>query len=151
MDAILRGIATYAFVWAVFRLAGKRSLAQITTFDAVLLLIISEATQAALLDKDDSITNSFLLIITILGMDVLLSEVKRWVPSLEKWIDGVPCVLVDRGAEQTEALQQERVSREDILSAARENLGLANMDEVEYAILEQHGGISIVPKREATE
>ena len=67
MDSILRGAITYLFVWLIFRLAGKRTLAQISTFDAVLLLIISEATQGALLDGNNSMTNSFLIILHCLG------------------------------------------------------------------------------------
>ena len=66
MESILRGAATYLLVWLIFRITGKRTLAQITTFDAVLLLIISETTQAALTDNDNSFTNSILLILTML-------------------------------------------------------------------------------------
>ena len=77
MEPILRGAATYAFVWLVFRAAGRRTLAQITTFDAVLLLIISETTQSALTDDDNSMTHAFLLIITMVGLDVVLSHLKQ--------------------------------------------------------------------------
>jgi uncharacterized membrane protein YcaP (DUF421 family) len=61
MDSVLRALAVYAVLLLVFRIAGKRSLAQITTFDAVLLLIISEAVQQALVDGDESMSNAFLL------------------------------------------------------------------------------------------
>jgi len=72
MESILRGVATYLFVWVIFRITGKRTLAQITTFDAVLLLIISETTQAALIDDNHSFTNSILLILSMLGLDGFL-------------------------------------------------------------------------------
>ena len=61
MESIVRGIATYLFVWIVFRIAGKRTLAQITTFDAVLLLIISECTQQAMIGDDFSVALNFQL------------------------------------------------------------------------------------------
>jgi uncharacterized membrane protein YcaP (DUF421 family) len=147
MESVLRGAVTYLFVWLIFRIAGKRSLAQITTFDAVLVLIISETTQAALTDNDNSMTNSFLLILTLLGLDVLLSCLKQRFPRLEKVMDGAPLILLDTRGLRQQCMDKERVDHEDILAAARELRGLANLSEIEYAILEPSGGITIVPKQ----
>ena len=149
MDSILRGAATYLFVWLIFRISGKRSLAQATTFDAVLLLIISETTQAALLDDDNSMTNSMLLIATILGIDVLVSFVKHRYHRVERIMDGAPVVVLDRGGLDKKVMDAERVDKEEILTAARQLRGLANLDEIEYAVLEATGEITIVPKRQA--
>jgi uncharacterized membrane protein YcaP (DUF421 family) len=147
MDSILRGAATYLFVLVIFRLAGKRSLAQITTFDAALLLIISETTQAALVANDNSFTNTTLLVLTMLGIDVLLSFVKQWLPLAERIIDGAPLVLLDKRGLHENRMAKERVDRDDVLSAARHLRGLANLDEIEYAVLEPTGQLTIVPKR----
>jgi uncharacterized membrane protein YcaP (DUF421 family) len=147
MESILRGAATYLFVCLIFRIAGKRTLAQITTFDAVLLLIISETTQAALVDNDNSMTNSFLLIMTMLGMDVLMSSLKQRFRGFEQIVDGVPLVIVDRGKLQEVEMTKERVDKEDILHSARENHGIGSFDEIDYAVLEQSGGITIIPKQ----
>jgi uncharacterized membrane protein YcaP (DUF421 family) len=147
MESILRGAATYLFVWLIFRLTGKRTLAQITTFDAVLLLIISETTQAALIDDDNSFTNSMLLILTLLGIDVFLSCVKQQFPTIEKIMDGAPVLIVDKGRLQHEVMNKERVDEHDILHAARDLQGLGNLGSVEYAILEQTGEITIIPKQ----
>jgi uncharacterized membrane protein YcaP (DUF421 family) len=149
MDSILRGAATYLFVWLIFRLAGKRSLAQITTFDAVLLLIISETTQAALVDSDNSMTNSFLLILTLVGLDIFLSYLKNWIPALGRVMDGVPLVLLDEQGLHKKEMQRERLDEQDILHAGRELQGLANLDQVQYAVLEQSGGITVIPKEKA--
>jgi uncharacterized membrane protein YcaP (DUF421 family) len=147
MESVFRGAVTYVFVWLIFRIAGKRSLAQITTFDAVLLLIISETTQAALTDNDNSITNSFLLILTLLGVDVVFSCLKQRFPAMEKVVDGVPLILLDRRGLNQDAMAKERIDEADILAAARELCGIANLSQIEYAILEQSGGITIIPKR----
>ena len=69
MDSVIRAAIVYGFVRLVFRIAGKRSVAEITTFDFVLLLIISETTQTALVKNDNSITNAMILIVTIVGLD----------------------------------------------------------------------------------
>src|SRR5688572_25290903 len=142
MESILRGAATYLFVWMIFRMAGKRTLAQITTFDAVLLLIISETTQSALIDDDNSFTNAILLILTILGIDVLLSCIKQRFPAVERVMDGVPLVIVDRGELKHDAMDKERVDERDVLHSARAQSGLARLDQVEYAVLEQTGEIT---------
>jgi uncharacterized membrane protein YcaP (DUF421 family) len=76
MDVILRGIAVYVFLLLVFRIAGRRTLSQITTFDFVLLLIIGEATQQALLGDDFSVTTGFLVVATLLVIDIGLSLLK---------------------------------------------------------------------------
>jgi uncharacterized membrane protein YcaP (DUF421 family) len=146
MESVLRGAATYVFVWLIFRVAGKRSLAQITTFDVVLLLIISETTQAALIDEDHSFTNTILLISTMLGLDVAFSCIKQRFPKIEKVVDGAPLVLLDQNGLRHEAMTKERVDEDDILNAARELRGLANMEQIQYAVLEQTGDITVVPK-----
>lgn len=147
MESNIRRGATYVFVWLIFRITGKRTLAQITTFDAVLLLIISETTQAALTDNDNSFTNSVLLILTMLGIDVLLSCIKQRLPVVEKVMDGAPSIILDRRGLWREAMVKERVDERDILHAARELHGLGRLDQIDYAILEQTGEITIVPNK----
>jgi uncharacterized membrane protein YcaP (DUF421 family) len=148
MDSIVRGVAAYLFLLLVFRIAGKRALAQITTFDFVLLLIVSEATQNALIGNNYSMTNSFLVIITLVGIDIGLSLLKRRLPALEKVIDSVPLVIVEEGRPLKDRMVKARVDEEDVLMSARELHGLERMDQVKYAVLERNGGISIIPKRQ---
>lgn len=146
MDTVLRAAATYLFVCLLFRLAGKRSLAEMTTFDFVLLLIISETTQAALLDRNHSLTNSFLLILTLVGLDVGLSLWKqRWQP-VERIFDGAPLVILADGQPLQDRMDKERVDAEDILAAARHLRGLERLDQIKFAVLERNGGITVIPK-----
>lgn len=146
MDSILRGFATYIFVWLIFRLAGKRALSETTTFDFVLLLIISETTQSALTDTDNSLTNAFLLIITLVGLDIGLTWLSFRSPVLNKIMNSEPVLIVKDGEIMYQRMKRARVQIDDILAAAREKHGLENMKDIKFAILEQHGGISIVPK-----
>jgi uncharacterized membrane protein YcaP (DUF421 family) len=149
MDSVLRAAAIYLFLLVLFRIAGKRTLSDVTTFDFVLLLIIGEATQQALLGEDFSLTNAFLAILTLIGIDIALSSWQQRWPSLEKWLEGTPLVIVEHGQPLRERMQRVRVSDEDILTAARERQGLARMDQIQYAVLERSGGISIIPKRDS--
>jgi uncharacterized membrane protein YcaP (DUF421 family) len=147
MDSVVRGAVVYLVLLLLFRISGKRALAQITTFDFVLLLIIAEAIQQALVDRDNSMIGAFLLVLTLLGLDIGLSLLKQHVKPLEKWIDSVPLVLIEDGELHRERIKKARVDEEDILQAAREHQGLERLDQVKYAILERSGGITVVPKR----
>lgn len=145
MESVLRGIAIYVIIMIIFRFSGKRSLAQITTFDFLLLLIIGETTQQALLGQDFSVINATVLILTLMGMDIGLSLIKQRSKRFEKLVDSVPLVIVENGKPLKDRMDKARVDEEDVLTAARELRGLERMEQVKYAVLERSGGISIVP------
>jgi uncharacterized membrane protein YcaP (DUF421 family) len=149
MDAVLRASAIYFFLLLIFRLSGKRSIAQITTFDLILLLIISEATQQALLGQDFSLTNAFLVIVTLVGIDIGLSLLKQRSPTIEKLLEDEPLIIVEEGRPLLDRMKKVRVDEEDVLIAARILQGLERMDQIKYAVLERNGGISIIPKQES--
>lgn len=146
MGSVLRAISIYVVLMIIFRISGRRTMSQMTNFDFVLLLIISEATQNAMIGNDYSMTNGFLVIITLVGLDILLSLWKQRSPAVEKLLDGVPMVIVEDGQPLRERMQRARVDNDDVLTAARELQGLERMDQIKYAVLERSGGISIIPR-----
>jgi uncharacterized membrane protein YcaP (DUF421 family) len=146
MSSVLRAIVVYIVLFLIFRIAGRRTLSQITTFDFVLLLIVSEATQNAMIGDDYSITNAMLVITTLVGLDIGLSLWKRRFPSLYKFLDGVPLIIVEEGKPLQDRMAKARVDESDVLTAARELQGLERMEQIKYAVLERSGGISIIPK-----
>ena len=149
MESVVRAIVVYVILLLLFRIAGKRSLAQITTFDLVLTLIISEAIQQALVDEDHSLTNGMLIVATLIAIDIALGWIKHRSRRLAAVLDGKPLLLVDRGRVRREWLDRERVDEEDILHAARHLHGIGTMDEIRYAVLEDSGGITVIPERGA--
>lgn len=100
----------------------------------------------ALLGEDNSLTNSFLVITTLVGVDIFFSLWKRRSLHLEKLLDGVPLVLVEDGKPLRERMKNARVDDNDILMAARESQGLECIEQIKYAVLERNGVISIIPK-----
>jgi uncharacterized membrane protein YcaP (DUF421 family) len=146
LEAILRSLAVYFFLLLIFRLTGKRSLDQVTTFDFVLLLIISETTQQALLGEDFSLTNCFLVVITLFLVDQALTYLNGRSSSVRKWAEGLPVVILQNGEPLRERMRRSQIDEEDILEAARELQGLERLDQIKYAVLERHGGITIIPK-----
>lgn len=147
MDLVIRGLAVYLFLLLIFRLSGKRSLRNVTTFDFVLLLIIAETTQQALVGEDYSVTGAFVLIVVLVGTDILLSLLKRASPRVDRLLEGQPLVILRDGVPLGARMYVERVDDDDILSAARETRGIDRLDDIERAVLEKNGAISIVPRR----
>lgn len=145
MDSVIRGLAIYIFLMIVTTISGKRTLAEVSTFDLILLLIISETTQQAMIDSDNSLINGIILIVTLVGFDIFLSLVKEKIPVLEKWIDGSPVVIMEEGKLNLYKMKKTRVNEDDILNAARKAHGLENLEQIKYAILEKSGEITIVP------
>lgn len=146
MDAVMRAMIVYGALLLIFRIAGRRTMAQMTNFDFILLLIISESVQNAMIGTDYSLTNGLLVVLTLVSLDILLSLWKRRAPAIERWLDGLPTVIVEKGRPLRDRMAWARVDDEDILQAAREKQGLQRMDQISYAVLEVSGGISIVPR-----
>jgi uncharacterized membrane protein YcaP (DUF421 family) len=146
MDSIISGLAIYVFLLVLFRFTGNRSLAQITTFDAVLILIIAEAVQEAMIGDDRSMTNAGLLIVTLLGFDVLLSVVSVRSRTLEKVVNDLPTLLLDDGVLLRERMTSVRVSEDDIMENARTHFGIEHIGQIKYAVLERNGSITVIPR-----
>jgi len=144
MDSVLRALAMYLALMVLFKIAGRRSLAELTTFDFVLLMIIGEATQQALLGDDFSLTNAFLVIITLIAIDVgfsLLKQRSRWVSRL---IDGEPTIIVENGKLLHRRLRHARLVEADVMEAARSSQGIETIDQIKFAIIERNGKISVI-------
>lgn len=145
MNPVIRGLAVYLFVYILFRILGKRSLAEITTFDFVLLLIISETTTDALIAEDYSLFGCFIMVSTLVATDYLLSLFKEKSKWFQVASEGAPLVIVDHGKPLTRRMEKTKVDEDDVLEAARLIHGLERMDQVKYAVLERDGSISIIP------
>ncbi len=149
MSTVLNAAALYVVMLVLFRLSGRRSLGQATPFDFVLLLLVGEATQQAMLGDDTSLTNAVIAIATLLSIDVGFSLVKRRFPLAERLVEGVPTIVLADGKVLQERVRRARISEGDILQSARSRFGILDLHEVRYAILEPDGAISIVPRERA--
>lgn len=146
MNPVYRAALMFAILWIVFRVGGRRTLAEITTFDFILLLIIGDAAQNALIGDDFSITTAALVVVTLLLLDLGMDWIGSRSRPLRRIVDSVPVIIVDHGKVLADDMRAEGVELDQVLEAARERHGLQRLDEIRYAIVERHGGISIVPK-----
>jgi uncharacterized membrane protein YcaP (DUF421 family) len=148
MEHVIRGAIVYLFLLVLFRISGKRTLAEVTTFDVILLLIISEAAQQALLGQDYSFTAAAIVISTLVGMDVLLAWISTRSEKVQKLLDSVPLVILEDGKPIRDRMEKSGVDETEILHAARELQGIASLDQIKYAVLERSGGITVIPNSE---
>ncbi len=146
METVIRGAAIYFILLIALRLSGRRTVAQMTPFDLVLLLIIAETTQQSLLGDDFSMINAALLIIVLFSLDIGLSFIKQWAPRIARVIDGTPTILISDGKPDLRAFARARVSLEDVLTTARVEQGLEQLTQIKSAVLEADGAVSIIPK-----
>ena len=147
MESVTRGLLVYLFLLFIFRISGKRTLSENTNFDLVMLLIISETTQQAMVDNDHSITNGFLLIMTLIGANIAFSLLKQRSSWVEKWLDGTPLIIIENGKLHHDRMKNSRVDEEDVLEAARTLQGLERLDQIKYAIVERNGSITVIPQQ----
>src|SRR5918996_1430947 len=112
MNPVLRSIAMFAVLWIVFRIAGRRTLAEITTFDFILLLIIGDATQQALVGDDYSVTTAALVIVTLVLLDVMMGRLSILGDSVRRVIESAPVIVIDKGKPLDEVMRQEGVDLE---------------------------------------
>jgi len=146
MDAVLRAGAIYLALMVLFKICGRRSLGELTSFDFVLLMVIGEATQQALLGDDFSVTNAVLVIVTLMVIDVGFSLIKRRYTRLGKLIDGGPTIIVENGIFLRHRMHEARIEEDDIMEAARIADGVEDVEQIKFAIMERNGKISIITR-----
>ena len=144
LEILLRTAAVYLVILVGLRLAGKREIGQLTVFDLVVLLLIANAVQNAMVGPDTSLVGGILAAVVLLLINVLVARLRFKWPRLRRWLEGTPTLLVLHGDVISGNLRREGVD-EDILSAALREHGIADISGVEMAVLETDGSISVVP------
>jgi uncharacterized membrane protein YcaP (DUF421 family) len=140
----LRTAAIYLVILVGLRLAGKREIGQMTVFDLVVLLLLANAVQNAMVGPDTSLTCGILAALVLLALNAVVARLRlRW-PRLRRMIEGSPTLLVLHGEVITEHMRREGLDQETLEAALREH-GVANLGDVEMAVLEIDGSISMVP------
>jgi uncharacterized membrane protein YcaP (DUF421 family) len=145
VSVVLRTAIVYVCLVVGFRLAGKREAGQLSTLDLVVLLIIANAVQNAMVGQNTSLIGGLVAAGVILGLDRLIHAVAdRWLP-LSKVLDGEPTTLVEDGQILRDNLRSEGISDRELSVALRQN-GLLTADEARFVFLETNGQISVIPR-----
>jgi uncharacterized membrane protein YcaP (DUF421 family) len=144
-ELVLRSGAIYLALLVVLRLFGKREVGQFTLFDLVLILLIANAVQPAMTGTDSSLLGGLIIIATLIAMNRAVAALRGRVPAVNRLLEASPTVLARDGAWIPSALSREDVSLDDAEMAIREH-GISTVEEVELAVLEADGSISVVPR-----
>lgn len=144
METVLRVAFVYIFVWACFRVLGKRELTQMSPFELVTLLFIPQLFSRALTRQDYSMTNAVIGASTLFLLVFLTSAASYRSNRFARIVEAQPRVLVRRGQLVEAHLDRERIPARDVFSAMHK-VGLERLDQVEWAILEGDGKISLIP------
>jgi uncharacterized membrane protein YcaP (DUF421 family) len=146
---VVRSVVVYGVVFAGFRLLGKRELGQMTIFDLVLILLIANAVQNAMVGPDSSLQGGVVAALVLLVVNQILAQIRVRSPLADHLFQGQPTVLVEHGKLMLPQLRKQGLDEEDLLMAMREH-GIDKLADVELSVLETDGSISIVPTSSKT-
>ncbi|HZS51519.1 MAG TPA: YetF domain-containing protein [Bryobacterales bacterium] len=149
-DIVFRSAVIYAFVLAGLRLGGKREAGQLTPFDLVLLLLISNAVQNAMVGPSTSLAGGITAAATLLVMNLIAVKLVFRGGRVAAALRGSPTILIHDGKVIPEHLKREGLTLDDLGQAIREH-GVRDIADVYSAVLEVDGSISVLPNEDLKE
>lgn len=145
-EKVLRAAAVYFFLLMALRVTGKRQVGQLTSFDLVVLLILSNVVQNALIGNDNSLLGGLIGAAAILAINFIVVEIAYRFKPARRLMEAAPALLVHNGRILQDNLRHERLTKDDLMAALRKN-GIADVGKVRFAVLEDNGQISVVPNK----
>lgn len=143
MELVLRAVVIYAGLLLALRLFGKREVGQFTLYDLVFVLLVANALQPAMTGPDTSLTGGLVLTAALVGMNFLVGKLDN-MPRFHRLFTPAPAVIVKDGKYLPDVMKREGVDQEEVEMSMREH-GVVDLKEVQLAVLEPDGTISIVP------
>jgi uncharacterized membrane protein YcaP (DUF421 family) len=140
---VLRGVVIYAGLLIALRLFGKREVGQFTLYDLVFILLVANALQPAITGPDTSLGGGFVLIVVLVGTNFIVGKLDN-MPRFHHLFTPAPAIIVRNGKFLEDVMKKENVDQEEVEMAMREH-GVIDLKEVQLAVLEPDGTISIVP------
>ncbi|MBI3818906.1 MAG: DUF421 domain-containing protein [Planctomycetes bacterium] len=145
-ELIVRSVIVYAFLVGLLRITGKRQVGQLSPFDLVLLLVLSNAVQNSMNAGDNSLTGGLISAATLICINYCVGFATFRNKHLEALVEGRPQILVHNGSIHQDALTRTKITHHELNVALRQ-AGLNAMDEVHVALLENNGSITITPHK----
>ena len=144
-ELIARGLFVYFFLILILRSTGKRQIGQMSPFDLVLLMVLSNAVQNSMTGGDNSITSGIILAVTLVLANWTVGKLTSSSKVMEELIEGDPQVLFHNGIVYEKVLKDAQVTRQELIAAVHK-AGYSDLDAIRAAILENDGTISVIPK-----
>lgn len=141
---VLRTIFFYLFIFVIYRIMGKREVGQLSITDLVVSLLIAELTVISIEDYEKSMLYSLIPIIVLVLLQCILSYLSLKKPKFRIFLEGNPSVIIKGGKINYNEMLKQRYNLDDLLVQLRDK-GYRSIEEVEYAILESSGTLSVFP------
>lgn len=148
-DALIiaaKSAAIYVFLVGGLRLLGKRELGQMNIYDVVLMVVLANSVQNAMVGEDSTLFGGIVSATTLLIVNRLFALALARSQKLERLMVGQPVLLVNDGCCVNDSMRREGITREQVLAALREH-GMERLEEAHMCILEVDGTISVVPTK----
>ena len=143
MEIVARTTVIYLFLWVVARGVGKRELAELSAFELILLVTMGDLIQQGVTQEDMSVTGAALAVGTLAFWILVFSYLTFRFRGLRRGLEGAPIIVVRNGRLLDEVLRMERVTLDEVKEEAR-NQGIADLDDVEFGVLEPDGRFSFL-------
>ena len=141
MEIVFRALFVFTFLWFITRVTGRSTLGELSTFQLLLYVVMGDLVQQAVTQQDYSVTSAVLAIGVFALMTVLIGWMNmRW-RKIRPITHGTPVVIVENGEPVMHNIRTERVSLDDLMSAAREQ-GIERFSQIKFAVLETNGRMS---------
>jgi uncharacterized membrane protein YcaP (DUF421 family) len=148
-EFVARAISVYFFILLILRLSGKRQVAQLSPFDFVLLLILSNAVQNSINGGDNSLVGGMISAFVLVTLNWLVGYAVFRNKKIENLVDGTPEILIHNGKLNEHALLRQKISHHDLDTILRQN-NCIGIGEVRFALIEPNGHISVIKKPTTT-
>ena len=146
-EFVLRAVVVYVILLALIRMSGKRTMGQFTPFDMLLIVLLGTAVQNSLIGEDVSLLGGLLLAAVLIASNWCVAWLTARSRRAERIVEGAPVVIARHGKLFERVLRRELISSDDFDEALRMH-NLQDVSEVELALLETNGSISVVKKRD---
>jgi uncharacterized membrane protein YcaP (DUF421 family) len=143
MAAVFRGVFGYCFLVFMVRIVGRRPGKQLTPFEFIFVFFTGGLTLTAMVGDDRSFSNALCLIMSVALTHFVIAWLRHISPRFARLADGTPLVLLENGEWRADTMRNMRISDDEVMAAARDK-GLERLDQIDYAVLERNGEISII-------
>ena len=145
LNTFIRVIILYILVLIIIRLMGKREIGQMQPFELVIAIMIADLASIPMADIGIPLSNGIIPILALLLLQLLISIINVKSIKLRKFICGSPSILIYRGKIQEKTLKKEKITINELEERLRQN-NVFSFGDVEYAILETSGQVTVIPK-----
>ncbi|MDR4948714.1 DUF421 domain-containing protein [Neobacillus cucumis] len=142
---VLRTLFFYGLIIIIFRVMGKREIGELSILDLVVFIMIGEMAVVAIEKHDSPLLHTMVPMIVLMALQIILAIISLKSKRVRDLIDGKPIIIINRGKIDEDAMRKQRYNFDDLLTQLREK-NIRSIADVEFAILESSGSLSVIEK-----